>query len=137
MLLNMEIISITPSSPLCRIFENDELLNFAWTSDLIGCSFNGVVDGGELAARIAWQLDPPWCPEKGVVGIVSVETLPRYRRRGYAQVLVEYVRSMFPKRAVVFEVNTPWAYQFWKQYQPDILGRGRGISMLMRLIPLG
>lgn len=133
----MEVVSITPSSPLCRTFEDDDLLNYAWTSDLIGCNFNGILEDGELAARIAWQLDPPWCPEKGVVGIVSVETLPRFRKRGYAQTLVDYVRGKFPDRPVVFELNTPWAYQFWKRYQPDFLGRGRGISTLMKLLPLG
>lgn len=133
----MEVISITPSSPLCRPFEDDDLLSFAWVSDLIGCSFNGVLDNGELAARIAWQVDPPWCPEKSVVGIVSVETLPRYRGKGYAQALVDYVRGKFPERPVVFELNTPWAYQFWKRYQPDCLGRGRGVSTLMKLLPMG
>lgn len=133
----MEVISITPSSPLCRTFEDDQLLSFAWISDLLDCNFNGILDNGELAARIAWQLDPPWCPEKGVVGIVSVETLPRYRRRGYARALVDYVRMKFPDRPVVFELNTPWAFQFWKRYEPDCLGRGRGYSSLMKLLPLG
>ncbi len=133
----MELISITPSSPLCRTFEDDEMLSFAWISDLIGCNFNGVLENGELVSRIAWQLDPPWCPEKGVVGIVSVETRPKYRRRGYASALVDYVREKFPDRPVVFELNTPWAYQFWKNYDPGYIGRGRGISTLMKLLPLG
>lgn len=132
----MEVISITPSSPLCRTFENDELLSYAWISDLIGCSFNGVLVDGELAARIAWQIDPPWCQEKGVVGVVTVETLPRYRRNGYAQVLVDYVRGRHPERPLVFEMNTPWAFQFWKRYKPDCIGRGRGVSSLMKLVPL-
>ncbi|MFZ5634754.1 MAG: GNAT family N-acetyltransferase [Bacillota bacterium] len=133
----MEIISITPSSPLCRAFENDELLNYAWISDMIGCNFHGVLENGELVARIAWELDPPWCPEKGVVGIVSVETLTSYRRNGYAQVLVDYVRGRFPDRPVVFEVNTPWAFHFWQRYKPDTIGRGRGASTLLKLAPLG
>lgn len=132
----MEIISITPSSPLCRTFENDEMLNYAWISDLIGCHFNGVVENGELAARIAWQIDPPWCPEKGVVGIVSLETLTKYRRKGYAQVLVDHVRKRYPDRPVVFELNTPWAYEFWKRYEPNFLGRGRGASTLMKINPM-
>jgi predicted acetyltransferase len=133
----MEVISITPSSPLCRTFETDEMVSFAWISDLIGCNFNGILDEGELASRIAWQLDPPWCPEKGVVGIVTVETLPKFRKRGYARALVDFVRSKYPNLPVVFELNTPWAYQFWKRYDPDCLGRGRGISMLMKLLPMG
>jgi len=133
----MEVISITPSSPLCRTFEDDDLLSFAWISDLIGCFFNGVLEDGELAARIAWQLDPPWCPEKGVVGIVTVETRPKFRRQGCAKMLVDFVRGRFPDRPVVFELNTPWAFQFWKQYDPNCIGRGRGFSSLMKLIPLG
>jgi hypothetical protein len=133
----MELISITPSSPLCREFENDEMLNYAWISDLTGCSFNGILSDGELAARMAWQLDPSWCAEKGVVGIVSLETLHRFRRLGYAQVLVEYLRRKFPDRPVVLEVNTPWAYHFWQRYNPVSLGKGRGHSTLLRLMPLG
>ena len=133
----MDVIGITPSSPLCREFENDEMLNYAWISDLTGCSFNGVLANGVLAARMAWQLDPPWCGEKGVVGVVSLETLHRFRRMGYAQVLVEYLRSRFPDRPVVFEVNTPWAYHFWQRYNPDTLGRGRGHSTLLKVMPAG
>ncbi|MCL5935099.1 MAG: GNAT family N-acetyltransferase [Firmicutes bacterium] len=132
----MEIISITPSSPLCRAFEDDELLNYAWICDLTGCNFNGIMGNGELAARVAWQLDPPWYSEKGVVGIVTLETLYRYRRRGYAQELVNYVRGRFPDRPVVLEINTPWAYHFWQRYKPDTMGRGRGHSTLLRLVPL-
>jgi len=133
----MEVISITPSSPLCREFENDEMLNYAWISDLTGCSFNGILSNGELAARMSWQLDPPWCKEKGVVGIVSLETLYKFRRLGFAQVLVDYVRVRFPHSPVVFEVNTPWAYHFWERYNPVSLGRGRGHSTLLKLMPLG
>jgi len=132
----MEIISITPVSSLCRAFENDELLNFAWICDLTGCKFNGILENGELAARVAWQLDPPWCGEKGVVGIVTLETLHRYRRRGFAQVLVDFVRDKFSDRPVVFEINTPWAYHFWQRYNPKTLGSGRGHSSLLRLSPL-
>ncbi|MFZ5648718.1 MAG: GNAT family N-acetyltransferase [Bacillota bacterium] len=133
----MEVVSLTPGSPLCRAFENDEMLIYAWISDLSGCYFNGIITGGELAARVAWQLDPPWCSEKGVVGIVTLETLHRYRRQGFAQKLVNFVRSKFPDRPVVFEVNTPWAYHFWQRYNPVSLGRGRGHSTLLKLIPLG
>ncbi|MFZ5642455.1 MAG: hypothetical protein ACOY46_02545 [Bacillota bacterium] len=133
----MEVISITPSSPLCRDFENDEMLTYAWITDLTGCQFNGILANGVLAARVAWQVDPSWCSEKGVVGIVTLETLHRYRRHGYAQILVEYVRSRFPDRPLVFEVNTPWAYHFWQRYSPVSLGRGRGHSTLLKIMSLG
>lgn len=132
----MEIVSITPSSPLCLAFENDELLNYAWISDMIGCNFHGVLEAGELVARIAWQVDPPWCIEKGVVGIVTLETLACHRRHGYAKLLVDYVRSRLPELPVVLEVNTPWAFLFWQRYQPVTLGRGRGASTLLKLAPL-
>jgi hypothetical protein len=132
----MEIVSITPGSPLCRIFEEDEMLNFSWNCDLSGCAFNGVLGNGELVSRMAWQLDPPWCKEKGVVGIVSLETLYRYRRHGYAQRLVGYIRDLFPDKPVVLEVNTPWAYLFWQRYKPITLGRGRGHSTLLRIASL-
>ncbi|MFZ5652003.1 MAG: GNAT family N-acetyltransferase [Bacillota bacterium] len=133
----MEVISLTPSSPLCRDFENDDMLTYAWISDLTGCSFNGIVINGELAARVAWQNDPSWCPEKGVVGIVTLETLHRYRRQGIAQKLVSFIRSKFPDKPVVFEVNTPWAYHFWQRYNPVSMGRGRGHSSLYKLMPPG
>ncbi len=133
----MEVISLTPSSPLCRAFENDEMLTYAWISDLTGCIFNGILYNGELAARVAWQLDPPWCSEKGVMGLVTLETVHKYRRHGYAQILVEYIRGKFPDKPLVFEVNTPWAYHFWQRYKPETMGRGRGHSTLLRLCPLG
>ena len=134
--VKMQVVSITPGSPLCRDFENDEMLNYAWISDLTGCSFNGVVANGILAARVAWQVDPTWHSEKGVVGIVTLETLHRFRRHGYAQVLVDFVRSRFPDYPVVFEVNTPWAYHFWQRYKPETLGKGRGHSTLLKIMPL-
>jgi len=133
----MEVISLTPSSPLCHAFENDEMLTYAWISDLTGCIFNGILANGELAARVAWQLDPPWCPERGVMGMVTLETLHKYRRHGYAQVLVDHIRGKFPDKPLVFEVNTPWAYHFWLRYKPETVGRGRGHSTLLRLEPLG
>ncbi|MFZ5597363.1 MAG: GNAT family N-acetyltransferase [Bacillota bacterium] len=129
----MEIVSLTPSSPLCRVFEDDEMLSYAWISDLTGCSFTGIVVNGELVARGAWQLDPPWCREKGILGIVTLETLHKHRRKGYAQVLVNHIREKFPALPVVIEVNTPWAYHFWERYKPEILGRGRGHSTLLKL----
>lgn len=133
----MEVISLTPSSPLCRDFERDEMLTYAWISDLTGCSFSGIIVNGELVARVAWQVDPPWCPEKGVVGIVTLETLHKYRRQGIAQKLVSFIRGKYPERPVVFEVNTPWAYHFWQRYNPVSMGRGRGHSSLYKLMPLG
>lgn len=131
----MEIISLTPNSPYCRAFENDVMLSFAWISDLSGCSFNGILVDGVLAARVAWQLDPPWCKEKGVVGIVTIETLHKFRRRGYAQVLVDFVRNKNPEKYVVFEVNSPFSFQFWKRYKPVSLGRGRGHASLFKIAP--
>lgn len=133
----MDVISITPGSPLCRDFEKDEMLTFAWISDLTGCSFNGILANGELAARVAWQLNPSWCPETGVVGIVTLETLHKFRRNGFAQKLVDHIRGKFPEMPVVFEVNTPWAFYFWQRYNPVTLGRGRGHSTLLKLMPLG
>lgn len=132
----MDIISLTPNSPYCKAFENDMMLNFAWISDLSGCYFHGILKDGVLAARAAWQLDPPWCNEKGVVGIVSIETLHKFRRQGNAQLLVDFIRNKYPERAVVFEVNNPFSYQFWKRYQPVSLGRGRGHASLFKISPL-
>jgi len=132
----MEIISLTPNSPYCRDFEDDNLLSFAWISDLSGCRFNGVLVDGVLVARMAWQVNPSWCPEKNVVGIVSLETLHKFRCRGYGKVLVEYLRSTFPSLSMAFEINTPFAHNYWQRYQPHPLGKGRGNSYLWLLPPL-
>ena len=132
----MEIISITPSSPYCLAFENDELLNFAWITDLSGCSFCGILVDGVLVSRMAWQTDPPWCAEKGVVGVATLETLHKHRCHAYARELVNFIRGKFPDKPLVIEVNNPFSYQFWSRYSPVSLGRGRGYASLFKVTSL-
>lgn len=132
----MDIINLTPNSPYCMDFEDDDLLNFAWISDLSGCSFNGILFKGVLVSRMAWQIDPPWCAENGVVGIATLETLHKYRCQGYARELVNFIRGKFPDMPLVIEVNNPFSYQFWSRYKPVLLGRGRGHASLFKVSPL-
>ncbi|GBF32619.1 hypothetical protein DCCM_0815 [Desulfocucumis palustris] len=133
----MEIISITPHSPYCLDFENDDLLSFAWISDFSGCNFTGIVENGVLVCRMAWEMDPHWCQEKGVVGVATLETLHKYRCQGYAKKLVDYIRGSFPEMPLVLEVNSPISFRFWSRYNPVSLGRGRGHASLFKVAPLG
>lgn len=132
----MKIIRLTPHSPYCKEFENEALLHFSWLGDMSGLHFHGVLVEGTLVARVAWQLDPGWCSEPGVLGIATLETLPRFRCQGFGQALVNYLRAAYPEKPVVFEVNSPFAFHFWQRYRPVYLGRGRGAASLYKIPPL-
>lgn len=133
----MQIITLTPSSPYCLEFEEEEFVQFAWISNLNDCSFLGVIESGILVSRMAWQLDPPWGKgEKGVVGIASIETLYHYRCQGYAKALVEYIHEQYPDKPLVMEINNPFAFLFWSRYSPETLSSGRANSFLYKISPL-
>lgn len=131
----MEMVKLTPGSPYCVQFEKDALLCFAWNLDLSHCNFNGLVVDGVLVARIAWEENPGWGKYENAVGIVSLETHYKYRCKGYGQFMVDYIRRKFSTRPVVLEINSPFAFQFWRRYNPINLGRGRGHASVFMLPP--
>lgn len=133
----MKIISLTPNSPYCVEFEQEEFVQFAWISNLSDCKFTGVLEDGILVSRMAWQMDPPWGKEeRGVIGIASLETLYQYRCRGYGKALVDYIRAQYPGLPLVLEINNPFAFKFWSRYKPQVLGKGRAHNYVYKIAPL-
>ncbi len=130
----MQIINLTPSSPYCLAFEEEEFIQFPWVINLSDCFFLGILEDGILVSRMAWQYDPPWGKgQKDVIGIASIETLLAYRGNGYASQLVAYIRNLNPDKPLLVEINNPFAFGFWNRYPIEVLGPSRANAFLYRL----
>ncbi len=130
----MQIISLTPNSPYCLAFEEEEFVQYPWITDLSDCFFLGILADGILVSRMAWQYDPPWGKgQKEVLGIASIETLLAYRGNGYASHLVAHIRNLNPDRPLLMEINNPFAFGFWNRYPIEFLGASRANAFLYRL----